>query len=857
LRLSQGMHTSNSGRIIVLLLVVFLAGCSQESTGPVSVAFHNTAAHYNAYFYSNQRIKEVEERINEAYQPNYDQILPIYPPLDSSFATTYKVELEDAIKKASLPLQYHKNSKWVDDCYNLIGMARLYGYDFPNAVETFKYVNKFGTDDDARHFALIKLMRTFTENYEYNNAIGVSDFLKKEKLNKENLTELYLTRAYHYQVREDYNNLVQNLALALPLVSRKQGKARLHYIIGQVYEEVGFKSQAYDSYRQCLGSNPDFELSFYAKLRMARVTSLTDAGDVKKVRKYFRKLIKDDKNFEFLDKIYYEWGEFEFDLGNIDQSIANFEQSIRSSEKDRRQKGISYLRLGEINFDTLKRYEVAQAYYDSSLQVLPGTYEGYAEIKERADVLDDFVTQIRTVELQDSLLTLAEMDSTSLNRLLMAEIERMNTLEAEEERNKARQSKSTRIQSLNIYDPNNTGIGGSNWYFDNMAAISQGQQEFQRIWGRRELEDNWRRSQKQSSNFDNPDEVVSAPEDTDEVVEEISQEEKNSQRLNGMLATIPRTDEEVSDALSKIEYGNYQLGNIYYFNFEEEDNASAYYKKVLARFPESEYRPEVLYLLYLIYQEKDSAQSDFYKDDLLENYPNSTYAKLIINPNYKEESNINLELQQGVYEEAYRLYQAEEFKLAIAKANEGLRYPETSFTARLELLRALIIGKFYGKDDYIFELNRVIEKYPDNDITEYAQFLLETAKGSELKGEQEVYDTNIETSHYFVMVYSLDSIGDETIRDIMSTFNESFFEEESLKMNFIEFSGTEGFLIVRKMLARELAISYYDKIRSENPFNENPEKPSFDKFVITTENFDKLLESQLLVEYMSFFEKYY
>ena len=169
----------------------------------------------------------------------------------------------------------------------------------------------------------------------------------------------------------------------------------------------------------------------------------------------------------------------------------------------------------------------------------------------------------------------------------------------------------------------------------------------------------------------------------------------------------------------------------------------------------------------------------------------------------------------------------------------------------------MIIGKYYGKNDYIFELNRVIEKYPDSEITEYAKFLLETAKGSELEGEEEIFALELEKPHYFVMVYSLDSISDDVIRDRISTFNESYFEESGLRMNFLEFSGTEGMLLVRNLSSREEAISYYDKIREENPFEENRQKPGFDKFVITTENFDKLLESQLLIEYLTFFEKYY
>ena len=159
--------------IILSLSVAFFYSCSSEKNTALNRAYHNTTAHYNAYFYGLERIKSVENGIKNSQQPDYDHILRIFPAIDSTYKETYKAELEDCIKKASLVIQYHKNSKWVDDSYNLIGLARMYGYDFPNAIETFKYVNTKGEDVNAKHFALVNLMRTFIENKDMSNAEAV------------------------------------------------------------------------------------------------------------------------------------------------------------------------------------------------------------------------------------------------------------------------------------------------------------------------------------------------------------------------------------------------------------------------------------------------------------------------------------------------------------------------------------------------------------------------------------------------------------------------------------------------------------------------------------------------------------
>lgn len=450
-----------------LLIAVFFYSCSSEKNTPLNRAYHNTTAHYNAYFYALERIRTIEAGIKASQATNYDQILPIFPPLDSANRTTYKVEVEDAIKKASIVIQYHKNSKWVDDSYNIIGQARMYGYDFPNAIETFKYVNTKGEDVNAKHWALVNLMRTFIENEEMTNAEAVSDYLEREKLNEKNLKYLYLMRAFYYQKLDQKDNMVRSLVASDPLLT-KQERARLFFIIGQVYQEIGFESAAFDYYKKCIRSNPEYELSFYAKLNMAQVTQLGEKSDIKDVRKYFKKLVRDEKNREFQDRIYYEWAKFELKQGYLDESLSNFNLSIQTSKINPRIKGLSYLSLGEVYFDTLKDYSIAQAYYDSAVNTLPKTFEDYEKVVVRSEVLTRFVEQINTITLQDSLLILATKDSTELMILFVAEAEKRQALiEKAEEKAKKKEV----AESFFSFNQEPTGIGGGNWYFTNPAAV--------------------------------------------------------------------------------------------------------------------------------------------------------------------------------------------------------------------------------------------------------------------------------------------------------------------------------------------------------------------------------------------------
>src|SRR5690606_30571109 len=146
---------------------------------------------------------------------------------------------------------------------------------------------------------------------------------------------------------EDYDRMVRNLTAADRLLKKKDRRGRIYFIIGQVYQELGFEAEAYNYYKKCLSTNPEYEVDFYARLYMAQVTEISRNRDVNAARKSFRKLLKDSKNKEFRDKIYYEMGIFELKQNEIDEAIHFLNRSVRSGNNKRIQ-GEAYLRLGEI-----------------------------------------------------------------------------------------------------------------------------------------------------------------------------------------------------------------------------------------------------------------------------------------------------------------------------------------------------------------------------------------------------------------------------------------------------------------------------------------------------------------------------
>lgn len=847
--------------------LLFAGGCSSDKNTWTSKSFHNINAHYNGYYYANEEIIKIEKTILRSNQDDYNKILRLFPTFDSTMAKGYEKELEEAIKMASIAITRHPNSKWVDDAYILVGKARLYSLDWGNAIQTFKYVNTKSEDANARHRAIINLIRTFTEHREYNNAQAAIDFLLKEKLNKRNKKDFYLEKAYYHQELGDYDNMVRSLTTASPLLKKKDRSGRVYFIIGQVYQELGFEAEAFNFYKKCLSTHPEYETDFYARLYMAQVAEISRSRDISAARKSFKRLLKDSKNRDFKDKIYYELGTFELKQKNITPAITNLNYAIREGS-NRNVDGEAYLRLGEIYYDTLKNYELSQAYYDSAIGALPKDYENYTAIKSRQEILNEFVKNLKTVQWQDSLLHLSKLDTAALRIKVDSAVTARKKLEELLAKGKKHKKKSNRVElqptETNIFNAGEETSETGVWYFGNPSAVSIGQNEFKRVWGDIKLEDNWRRSFKASVGSV-PGQGVAATNQDDAKVELATDAptvavDPVETELANLRKEIPYTDEQKSEALKKIEDAYFRLGDIYYFNLLEKGNALSYYQRLLSRFPESDYTAEVLYKMYLITKETNPEKAETYADMIKKDHPNSTYAKILLNPEYLREASQATEKQKEIYKNAYESYIAEKYVDALQLIEEAQSLGQTLFTPNLELLKMLIIGKTRDLPSYQTALKDFISTNPDIELIPYAQKLLELSEKfntSEKTPDEITFTIAPATQHYFIITYKRrDKVGDLASR-ILEDFNKANYKDTKLKTSNLVLNEDLALTMVGDFENQQAANTYYKRFKDKLPGITELQSRDFNMFIISNENFNIFYRTKGLVEYLSFFKKNY
>ncbi|WP_299817815.1 tetratricopeptide repeat protein [uncultured Pontibacter sp.] len=724
-----------------LLVGLLLAACSTERKNPISKTYHNTTARYNGYFLAKEKMKAIESGLIEGMQHDYNQVLPIYPRLDSTTANALAADLEDVIKKASFPIQYHKNSKWIDNCYILIGQANFYQLNFAEASRTFKYVNSTSKNANDKHEALVWLMRSFLQTGEMDNAQQVSEYLRKERLNKDNARELYLARAQYHRMLGDTAAVIENLAYSLPNFEDKDEESRIRFTLAQFYQLTNKDQEAYKQYSKILRRNPPYDLSFFSRLYIGQVSELEDKQDTERIATYYKKLLKDDKNTEYRDKIYYEMAQFALRQQNYAKALDYLEQSLRTPGTLQNQKAYSYVLAGEIYFDNLNKYNLAAAYYDSATQVYPKTALEYEAVTERRDILADFAKQFATIQTQDSLQQLARMGEAErtayLQQLIqqkeeqrqqdsarqVAMAQNANRQNADDNRNR-RNNNNTSLQD-------NTTVGGV-WYFDNPTAMASARSEFVRRWGDRPLQDFWR-IRARGENTTNQAEIARAPVAAPE--QQMSTAERTQMQMQQYLKEIPLSTADLMRSEKEVEDAYFKLANIYSQKLRNPEKATETFETLIKRFPNSEHTAEAYYSLYLLYGKAgNQEQQQVYYNKIKQVYPNTTFARLVDDSDFMSKNAADNLKAHVLYDSAYSYYEAYEYKQATALLNQLVsQYPLNDIPDKVAYLEAMIIARTQKPDAFRSQLTQFKARYPNSSLLPKVNQLLATYQDLEQK----------------------------------------------------------------------------------------------------------------------------
>ena len=874
------------GILTILLTVMMLASCSTKKNKWNRRVWHNMTAHYNVWWNGNQSMKEGEKALREAVKDDYNQTLRVYNYGTKENAMALNQQMDRTMEKDAICIQKHsmrfnneERVRWIDDAFIDMGKAHFYKQDYVPARRTFDFVVSQFRNSKDKHTAMLWLAKTYIQTGQYEKAEACLQAVlvaidAEEKIPKYVYRNIDLVYADYCIAMGNENDAVRYLRSALLTSKDKYNKTRAMFILGQIYMHQNDKPRATEQFKNVIRKHPSYEMTFEAQMSLARCND----ADTTTIMKMLRKMLKDSKNVDYKDRIYYAMAGVALDRNNEADAVKYLRNSVATSTTNNFQKIRSSLDAANILFEN-SDYVLSQAYFDTAVMSMDRTYPGYDSLLNMSVMLTDLVSNLVVYETQDSLLRLAEMDSIHLFAVIDKVIE---DYQAEQQRLEEQREIEEQI-ALNGGNEKPEGVvqpNDGNWYFYNTQTRNRGMNEFQKKWGNRLLEDYWFISNKQTMLVQ--EELTELTEDELAALSDEEREAYLKQRAiesdttqyteldrGYYLKQIPFSPEAKAEAHAQIEAALNNIGFIYYSDLHDYPRSIDAYTTLCDRYPDNDNEVAAWYYLYKMHAaNKDLANAEKYKSLILAKYPDSNQAKIIIDPDYfVKENNKGAEAEQ-LYTKTYEAYKNGQYQRVMMntrKAREQFA-DDTLYMPRFEFLNAVSLGYVEVVDSMAYSLLRLIQTYPESSIKPFALDVLLAANdmydlGLNIESARPKVDTIQEKEYpytfnprdeYYIVVICNNKVRINPLKIRIGDFNKNNFRINQLTVKNLMLNKQDALITVEKFENLTKAQDYHKAMFLSDYIFGGINNENYQVIEISVPNFPIFYEQKNVEEYLEF-----
>jgi hypothetical protein len=698
------------------------------------------------------------------------------------------------------------------------------------------------------------MVKTYIERGKYFSAEYLLKKLKEfGDLPDEVKREIPVAEAYLALKQKKYRDAVPALEKAIDAAKDKALKARYAYIQAQIYQMYDQGDKAFASFERAKKFKPGFDMEFNADLSMAKNSWTSGKKSPESVLKKLDGMLNEDKYLDHADQIYYTKGEVKLKSGDKAGAIEEFKNSIAYNQFNVNQKIESYYILAELFYND-EEYAFAKNYYDSTLVLIPKLDERHSQVEKFSKNLVEIVKNIEIIALQDSLLLIAEMsqeDKLALAKKILEEQKLAN----ESSQNPVAQNKPKR--------PSSRRAGQlSSFFAYNPITLEQGKRDFNSKWGSRALADNWRRSNELTSVFE--EELALEEEETEDTAD------MRDEEIQAILRGVPRGEEQKMAAHGKIQDAMIALGSLYRNKIQNAKKSVEILEEYLLRYPGTEKEIDALFGLYLSNLDiPDQAKASFYKNLLLEKYPETKYASILHNPNFMEELRKEENKSEEYYQQTYQVFLEGNYPSAFEKIQKGKTLLEKGhpLRAKFDLLEAMCIGNIEGQEKYVASLRQINTKYPNTEESTRAREIIRFLEGDDSAFDPILYEEALEQFslqddrlHYIIFV--VNGLAEEqvqTMKNDIVKYNRDYHKLDRLRAPseiYIDRETKAMIVLLRKFNNKSKAMDYYDGALKNKDVFINTSIP-YEMFAVTQQNYREILKQKSVNSYRVFFQANY
>lgn len=841
---------------ILSFALLLLAGCSNKKNTYVSRQYHGVTTYFNVFFNGKDAFNQGVKKAEKTEPVGFDEILPVFSFQFETVPGLVASDMQKAIEKSKKAIENHsitaKPSKkqgmtkeerefynkkefnvFVDDVYLLMGQSNVYLHSYDEAKRIFNFAILEYPKESSIHATKLWLAIVQIQTDEISTAENTLKLLEKDKKFPVKLNGTLYSAWADLKIKQGkYDEAISYLEKAFANTSYKPTKIRYNYILAQLNEKVGNKAQALVYYDKVLKMNPPYFTAFSAQ--MAKAFSYDALTQKEDIRKSLEKSLKDERNKEYLDQIYYALATVEKADNNSAKALEYYRKAISIVGASDRQKALSYNALADYYYD-VPDYVKAYRYYDSASRNIGAEHSRYPEISAKVQKLKRLAENLEFIQQQDSLQRVAQLPVNERNKLIEQKIESVRAGERaqqEEQQQRSNQiSQSDRSRNTNETVAQTSASG--QWYFYNPTALNIGLTDFQMRWGRRKLEDNWRR---RNRGIQVEQDVKESQQSFAQNFYTLSEAEKQKKGLTEKdkeyyLLDVPVGDEAMKESNERILTAMFNVAEAYRDDLNNYKMAIQAFEDINKRFPNSPLQPMTYIALYNLYTKlNNSEQAAHYKELMAQKYHDNPQVKATLDPSYVAQMQAQEKTMEAEYMLAVNQYTQGNRWQSLQMAESVIRrQPDNPLLPQYYLLRAL--SRDYAGDSvqYKTALSEVVNKFPQSDAATQAQNMLNTlgakvistdnnANAGGESAPQEPVSVNYSTvdGEYYFAVF-VKSNGDSNLLKFKITArNADLYLNENYDITEEDMGSGDRLVLVGTFRNREAAMRYYQDALNDN-----------------------------------------
>lgn len=853
--------------ITIFLLLTSFSAQSQKKNTWLRRNWTNMVSHYNIYYHGEKTLIEQVQDLVLLHKDDFSKPIEVYPYSDEATATSLKPKMEEVMKKTSLIINKKSKSNWVDDSWLLAGKAHFFRGDLFSADENFQFVNSQYADRPIHYEAKLWILKTVVRTGKINDAEAIfKTFQREEKFPSKYQDDLNLVAGDIYTKMGLYAEAVKYLEAGLKGTKDKILKYRVHFLLAQIYLQTKDYEKARNHYRTVAKMNAPYEFAFQSNIGIVKANALAGKTDTRESRKNLKKMLKDDKNIDYYDQLYFELGNLDYADKSYYKAIKNYQSAATKATKNPDLKTNAYLIIAKIYYEN-KNYKLAEKFFDSTSLFITEKHPEYEKIKLQQSILSTLINHLITIHTQDSLLKLADLPKDKLEAEIRKNIEREKEAKKKADKKAKEEEAESEVQTLNT--PTTPAYSSTNQFiFDNQALLGREYNEFLKRWGNRKLTDNWRIvSIKKDLVTEQPDKKPDDGKDPEPDKKEQANETASDapEDLKKYYTGIPFTAKDKEFANKKILESHVEAGKIYHEKLKVYKEAIYHLEEANNRYPANVHEAEIYYYLTKCYDElKDAIQTKLNKDKLATKYPESPY-NLVLNPADSSKpsspsSNNKSEKKEvlDAYEKIYDAFNKKDYALVKKiKLEVDSKYAGNAIQAKFDYLYALAVAKTESIEKFMELLKQIKDNYPGTEIGVQAAYTLEIIENKNKIASldpKSIYKFDGTQTHYFSII--TDEGQSDRIKTALSNFNTKYFASGNLKTKSF-LLGSKDMLGVEVFANKSEALDYYKSFTLNFKEFLPDLGPSVKFFIISSDNIKTMMREMEEGTYISFFEKMY